>query len=648
MVPPALKRAGRRDAVRWTIAAAALVLVSLLGSGYWAPEPYWRAVNALDDWRQGLIATEEPSAPVAIVDIDEQSLNTIGPWPWPRALQARLLGALFEQEQARAVGLDIVFPEPEPVGAGDDALLAVAGRHPLVFAQVFDFSATGRASRSGALSGATTLAADDPWERLAPVASGYIGNFFPAQQQPCTGHVTPSPDPDGAVRAIAPFIRYEGALYPMLALQMIRCANLHTDDGSRLGALATTLPQAHEAGFAAIPFHRARAAFESFSALDILSGKVPPGRLAGRYVLVGSSAMGLSDRIATPIDPWLPGVVAHAELLDWLLAEHAGPTHRTSLGWLPLLWAGLSIPLFAWMFRSHKAAHALAVLAAGTAAWCATAVALPMAGYPMRVDLPLVVAGVFLFAQAPFEWISAQAQARAFGQRFGRYLPPEVMRQILERADEAAFEPRRHLISVLFVDIAGYTTMAESLEPEELLALTDRILTRLTEHVHAFGGTLDKYIGDAVMAFWGAPLTVPDHADRALSCARAMLDGMARLNVELNGAFPGRRGEPPIRIRVSVNSGEAVVGEIGSTVRRSYTALGDSVNIAARLLDYAREAGQPLLVGQRTARLCQQHALDLFAETALRGRLHREQVYVLSPASPLNDTITAAPARKAA
>lgn len=648
MVPPALRRAGRRDAVRWTIAAAALVLVSLLGSGHWTPEPYWRAVNALDDWRQGLIATEEPSAQVAIVDIDELSLNTIGPWPWPRALQARLLGALFEQEKARVVGLDIVFPEPEPVSAGDDALLALAQRHPLVFAQVFDFSAPERASRSGALSGATVLAADDSWMRHAPGASGYIGNFFPAQQQPCTGHVTPSPDPDGAVRSIAPFIRHEGALYPMLALQMIRCASPLADDGSRLGALATTLPKAREAGYTAIPFHRAHVAFESFSALDILTGKVPPGRLDGRYVLVGSSAMGLSDRIATPIDPWLPGVVAHAELLDWLLGERAGPTYRTSLSWLPLLWAVLSILLFAWTFRSHKAGHALAMLTAGTAAWCATAVLLPMAGYPLRVDPPLLVAGLFLFVQAPFEWITAQAQARAFGLRFGRYLPPEVLRQILERGDEAAFEPRRHLISVLFVDIAGYTTMAESLEPEELLALTDRILSRLTEHVHAFGGTLDKYIGDAVMAFWGAPLTVPDHADRALSCARAMLDGMNQLNAELEELFPRRRGEPPICIRVSVNSGEAVVGEIGSTMRRSYTALGDSVNIAARLLDYAREVGQPLLVGQRTAWLCERHTLHLIAETALRGRQHREQVYVLSPAAPPSSTITATPAREAA
>lgn len=134
-----------------------------------------------------------------------------------------------EPELRGSVGLDIVFPESEPVSAGDDALLALAQRHPLVFAQVFDFSAPERACHSGALSGATVLAADDAWRCHAPVGSGFIGNFFTAQQQPCTGHVTPSPDPDREVRSIAPFIRRERALYPMLAPQMICCITLAPD-----------------------------------------------------------------------------------------------------------------------------------------------------------------------------------------------------------------------------------------------------------------------------------------------------------------------------------------------------------------------------------------------------------------------------------
>jgi adenylate cyclase len=629
-----LRRTRRHDTLRCFIAAIALLLVVLLGSGRWSPDAYWRVVNTLEDWRHRLIVSHVPAPRVAIVDIDERSLAAIGPWPWPRTLQARLLATLFERDRAAVVGLDILFPEADTVGPGDYEIVGLARRFPLVFAQAFDFSSAERASSSGNLSGALPMLKGQRELATAPLANGYIGNFFPAQSERCTGHITPRPDSDGAVRAIAPFIRYAGAVYPMLALQMMRCGQVgERADGDALLALAAALPATREAGYAAIPFHRSRDGFEVFSALDVFAGAVPPEKLIDRYVLVGSSAMGLSDRISTPIDSWLPGVIVHAELLDWLLQEGASPSRRPDLGWLAWVWATASILVFALLFRTRKAWLALTVLAASTAAWGVTSILLAAAQYPLRMDLPLLVTAIFLLVQAPFEWISAQSRARAFELRFGRYLPPVVLREMLNQGNVNAFEPRRHLITVLFVDIADYTSMAEHMEPEELVGLTDKILSRLTEHVYATDGTLDKYIGDALMAFWGAPAPAEDHADRAIACARAMIEGMDQLNAVLALAYPGRKGRKPIRIRVGVNSGEAVVGEIGSAVRRSYTALGDSVNIAARLQDYAKEVEQDLLIGQRTAELSRRHVLRPFVSTILRGRTHPEEIYVLAPDS---------------
>ncbi|MDF3886704.1 CHASE2 domain-containing protein [Cupriavidus basilensis] len=626
----ALRRISYQDAVRWLVALLAVLLVVMLGTGRWSPAAYWRVVNLVDDWRHRVTASALPAPHVAIVDIDERSLAAIGPWPWPRTLQARLITYLFERDRVAAVGLDILFPEVETVGPGDAQLQDLARRYPLVFAQAFDFSAPDRATSTGNLSGAIP---GDVGPLRAPRATGYVGNFFVAHAVPCTGHVTTRPDPDGTVRSISPFIVHAGAAYPMLALQMIRCGQAWPQSlSSELKALAGALPPSREAGFIEIPFRRSRNGFKVISALDVITGEVPLGRLTGRYVLVGSSALGLSDRISSPIDPWLPGVIVHAQLLDALLSEQESPAAGPDLAWMAWLWAGASIVLFAIIFRTQKAWFALCILLAASVAWCATAILLSTVQYHLRIDLPLVVAAVFLLVLAPFEWISAQSRARAFETRFGRYLPPAVLRELLEQGNVTAFEPKRHLITVLFVDIVGYTSLAEDMQPEELVALTDTILSRLTEHVYATEGTLDKYIGDALMAIWGAPVPREDHADLAITCARAMIDGMDQLNAELARANPGRCHQKPIHVRVGVNSGDAVVGEIGSAVRRSYTAIGDSVNIAARLQDFAKEVDHDLLIGARTAELCHSHALQPFVCTTLRGRSQQEVIYV--PAAP--------------
>jgi len=607
------------DRIRLTIFGLVSLTACLLACDIWLPQPYRRLGYAIDDWQQVQLLSARPDSRIALIDIDEHSLEVIGPWPWPRAVIARLAENLFVQYHARAVGLDVMFPEagsPE----GDHALLAVARRFPLVFAQAFALSSGANAPHAGHLGGALAAGTNTPH---APVASGYVGNFFDTADL-CVGHVTPHASLDGVVRSIAPLIEYANAAYPMLAWQLMRCRA----DGRSPGVPIHSLPVDSD-GLMHVQYRHSVQSFDVVSAYDVLAQTAPSALLANRYVLVGSSALGLTDHVASPIDPWLPAVVVHAELLGEMLDLESGKGTTLSFPWLPMVWTACSIVVFSVLFRTQRASIALVALVAVTSLWLVLLVSTRCVPASLAA-LPLVPATAFMFVQAPIEWIFSQAAIRSFERRFSHYLPPTVLREIIRQRGLATFKPERRQISVLFVDIEGFTRLAEQMPPEELAAMTDVILSTLTDCVLKSQGTLDKYMGDALMAFWGAPLAQPDHADRALDCAIAMLRGLEALN---RSALPILEGRT-IRVRIGVNSGSAVVGEIGSTFRKSYTAIGDAVNVASRLQEYARTLETSLLIGQETARQATRHGLQACAQATLRGRDAAEQLYTLNEGKP--------------
>jgi adenylate cyclase len=614
----ALAAALQPSAVRFLVGLAALTLVILLGTNTWNPEWRLRMELFAHDWHVNAHLQHDRVDPrITIVDIDEASLAAVGGWPWPRQLLSRLVAELFDTYGARAVGLDIVFPDFSDAD-GDRELAAVADRYPLALAQAFDFSGRPEAPRSGMLIGGLERPAS---LHEMPQASGFVANHPMLSAARCAGHITPQIGPDGQARSIAPMIAYDGKAYPMLSFALVTCGQ-----PDALPQWERHLQALTRSASMSVPYRLGASGYMAVSAATVLAGSAPREALQGRYILVGSSALGIGDRVATPIHRWLPGVVVHAELLGSLLDQQQHPRVALDLEWLAWLWALIAIWLLSWLFASANAKIALAALAGWALLWLLIADRLLLAGHILSVSLPLVPCAVFLFVQAPYEWATAQSQSRQLVRQFSKYLPPVMVQQLVRRRAELdPLRPVRREITILFADIRGYTALAEAMPPEQLAAILQLVLERFTRDIHGHEGTLDKYMGDALMAFWGAPMAQPDHADRALECAQRMLRSVGVINARLQRRYPGM---PSIRICIGINSGEAVVGELGSTMRSAYTAIGDAVNLASRLQDHAKAINQTVLVGSRTSQLAVRNSLRELGYTVIRGRLQGDVIYV--------------------
>ncbi|MBQ0961987.1 adenylate/guanylate cyclase domain-containing protein, partial [Ideonella sp. 4Y11] len=477
------------------------------------------------------------------------------------------------------------------------------------------------------------LSADRGGQRLGPVPapaapvpagrptpglphwSGHAANLpLLAEAAPRQGIFNALPDGDGVVRSVAALSRLDDGLHESLALALWRVAvgspTLRVDwrDGPRQLELARLRYQGASGervllpdlrGALRVPFQGQggpqQGRFRYLSAARLLAGDLPAGSLAGQLVLLGSSAPGLGDLRPTPIHPALPGVEIHAHLLAGLLDGQL--SHRPD-------WAGAHAALAGTLLLLGATALALALpvpaaMAAMTGLAAATVGATLWAEARLGLVLPLTLP--LLPALLQFIGVMAANQVQEWRRRqrvealFGSYLPPERVRQLVRQPEASAELAEHRELSVLFCDLQGFSGLAERLEPMALRDLLNRFFSTATEVVQTQGGTLDKFIGDAVMAFWGAPLPQPDHAARAVRAALALHQAMGPLNEALQA-----QGLPQVRYGIGLASGWVCVGDLGSRLRRSYTAVGDAVNVAARLEALTRETGLPVLVSEST------------------------------------------------
>jgi adenylate cyclase len=348
--------------------------------------------------------------------------------------------------------------------------------------------------------------------------------------------------------------------------------------------------------------------------------------IEGKLVLVGSSSLGLADRVATPLSPNTSGLLVHAAALTTQLDIRDGLAPQPWPGRLLAMLFGISAALAAsYTFPRLSAWTNMALLAAASLAWIGLAWIIVPHDAVFNSTGPLLVHLFLLAVAVPLAWQSSQRQARQLIGTLRQYVADAVVDELLRSNLEDPLAPRRGEVTTLIADMEGYTSHVAALPIEAAAQLTRDFLDCLTLPVLERQGTLDKYTGDGLVAFWGAPLPVADHADQALDAALSVIAAVAAFNQRR-----AAQGLLPIRVRIGIESGIAIAGDFGSSSRSIYTAVGDSVNVASRLETAARDLPHDVIVGPGTAALCTRHPLTKLGEITLRGKEHNTTLYTLT------------------
>jgi adenylate cyclase len=606
---PGLFRTGLRDA---RVQRASIALVAL-AMGAWLQ---WHGgtglTTAADEWLRDkfiqLQATPAPEKRVLVVDVDDDSVAQL-PWPWPRARIADMI-ELALADGARGVGLDIMFEKPADA-PGDTRLAMLAAHGPVVLAQTFDYLHADEPLMSGQLIGGTPARA--PMGAMA--AHGYLANHAGLAQARHAGNIGVLPDADGTLRRLPMFTNYRGRVYPTLSLALIQCC----------GGTTSAMPPVR--AVERIPYARTGAAYDIVSAADLVAGQMPTGMARGRLVLIGSSSMSIGDRISSPLGAYSPGLLAHAEMLTALLDRQQGlapmPLPGKAIAFAFLLAVVL---LTSYTLPRRSAAANTLLLGASALVWLGVAWLLAPHDPDFAPAAPLFCCLYLLAVAVPFHWELAQRRSRQLLGTLRQYVAGEVVDELLRSDLKDPLAPRHLEVTTLVADMEGYTSQVESLSLEDASRLTTDFLECLTRPVLEHRGTLDKYTGDGLVAFWGAPLPNADHADLALDTAARILHEVAQFSSARMAS-----GKPALRVRIGIESGAAMAGDYGTAARSIYTAVGDSVNTAARLEQAARDYPHDVIVGEGTAALARRHRLLPLGERQLRGKGRPTRIYTLEP-----------------
>lgn len=547
---------------------------------------------------------------VIIVAIDDASLGRIGRWPWPRTVHADLVDRL-SAHGAKAIGYDVNFPEASDERA--DARFAEAIRRSgrVVLPVELNFEIV-----NGRLSFATGRTVQPiPVIQSAAVASGFTN--------------TPL-DEDGIVRRVPAFVRDAGgSVINGFAYEVARLADRAPEESEiptdRLGRFLINFPGEPGRHFRVV------------AASDVLQDRIDGSIFDGATVLIGATARNLQDyqNVATSRGEPMAGVEIHASIYDTLVTR---AWLRPASPWmqaLALVLAGLLLGLIVPRLRPRYTLFGVFVLWIG---WIVAAFALFDRGFVTDIVWPTLVLFFAYVVLVLERWLDTESQKRHLRSAFGRYVSPAVVDAIIRDPDTLKLGGERRRMSVLFSDLRGFTTLSEGLTPERLVEVLNTYLDEMTKLVFEEGGVLDKYIGDAVMAFWNAPFNQPDHAARGVRCAVRMRDRLKEMNAQ--GEFP--KGIE-LRVGVGLNTGEMVVGNIGAELRFDYTVIGDSVNLASRTESLCKEYGAEILVTQNTvADLGDAFHLRLLDQVAVKGKKEPIRIYeVLGLAGHVSDEVLA-------
>ena len=618
---------------------------------------------------------------IVIVDVDEKSLAELGRWPWSRNKMAALTHALFDTYQVALVGFDVVFAEPDD-SSGLKQLQSLAQKElsqdtgfvaqlahlapALDYDRLFAESLTNRpvvmgyyfsSDQGGHVNGELPRPVMGEKGGESPLATmpewnGFAANIHPlAQAAPLAGFFNSLTDPDGIVRALPLVTRYADHYYESLALAMFRRligmpqvtpgwvpAGTNGEASQTLQSIVLRWPDktfsipVDERGMMWVPFRghggAEGGAFNYLSASDVLAGRVPTAQLNGKIVLVGTTAIGMVDARATPVAAVYPGVEVHANALSGLLDRRflATPAYAKGYEIMSLLLVGLTLAFALPLLRAPVAvALSIGVVAALVAVnwwlYVAHALVLPLA--------PILLMTVTIFVlNVGYGYLSTSRSRRELIARFGTYVPPELVREMIKDPDRYSMRAKSEQLTVMFCDMRGFTRMSEQMDPVQLQQLLNHVLSELTQLIGANRGTVDKYMGDCVMAFWGAPVESPAHAQLAVKTALDMAQALGRINQAFK-AGPLAHVDTEIGLGIGINTGQMFVGDMGSDLRRSYTVIGDAVNLGSRLEGLSKVYGVSIVASQATQALATDYAWQELDRVRVKGK--QQAITVLTP-----------------
>lgn len=594
--------------------------------------------NLSYDFRLQLSLPEKVDKKVIIIDIDEKSLAEIGQWPWERNVLANIVSNLFDYYKINVLGFDIVFAEKDEDPT--DTILtqlnnsSVSNNEDFQKILLSNQSALNRDKQlADSLQNRNTVLGiifktsqtELSKGQLPPHisyftpdiinsfdflnAAAYTANIATLQSSAASAGFFDNPliDEDGVFRRVPLLQAYNEKMYPSLALQITRASLENdvlklgygaTDDSHKslewvyIGNIAIPVDE-HSAVM--VPYIGTQKTFDYISASDVMNKLTPRNLLKDKIVIFGTSAAGLLDLRTTPLESAYPGVEVHANIIQGILDQTIKHKPEYMIGFEILLIFILGITLTillpklspAWSTLTALICIAI-VLLLDNYAWNELMVIMPMAS-------PLILIALLYLMNMSYGFFLESRGKRQITHLFGQYVPPDLVSEMSRNMKEINLDGEIRKMTVLFTDVRDFTSIAEKMEPKELTAFINDFLTPLTKVIHHNRGTIDKYMGDAIMAFWGAPLKDPQHARNALNAGMEMLEAIKKLNKELRS-----QNKPLIKIGIGVNTGEMNVGNKGSEFRVDYTVLGDAVNLGSRLEGLTKNYGVEFIVNEST------------------------------------------------
>ncbi len=604
---------------------------------------------------------------IVIIDIDEKSIAAEGRWPWGRDKLSKLVTQAFDDYKVKVIGFDVFFTEADtssglanlevlgktsfkanaefqekltelrPVLDFDAQFAQTIKKYPVVLSFAGNNERAGlQKLELGVLPAPSFTAMTFNKKAISSLEiDGYSGNLKSLQEAAsATGHVLPQIDFDGVARRLPLFVKYKDGYYDSLSLAVYRAfldnepirVILREDEGDNKTKIKsvdlrnTSIPVDDE-GSTLVPYRGRSPMFRYISATDVIRGKLTKGELDGKIALVGTSAQGLFDLRSAPVGEVYPGVETHANMLSGYLDNNLKrkPPYEVAIRALMILLIGL--PLAVALVKMNPMVATITVLVTA-----AIVTAFNMywwyQGYVLPLALPLLLIGaLFLLNMAYGFFIEARSRRQITGI-FGTYVPKELVEEMAKDPGTYTTKGESRDMTVLFSDVRNFTTISEGLAPTELTAMMNAYLTHMTVSIQEDRGTIDKYIGDAIMAFWGAPLRDEKHAEHALRSALAMQKKVKEIGPEFI-----KRGWPQLEIGVGLNCGMMNVGDMGSTFRRAYTVLGDAVNLAARLEGLTKEYGVGILVSENIVATVQDIVYRELDRVRVKGKLEPISIY---------------------